>query len=123
VKFNCKKHIQHLFTKFICLLGDRVFAGLFTFLPKVGKQIFLLFRKSQICKFLNLICNHKSVKFRDVPVHKSQIRKFVIIICNLQFKLQIHKFSLCPSPQFCKEKRSDYDPHLHRFASNILLPT
>ncbi len=63
-------------------------------IPKVGTQICLLVRKSQIRKYLGLI-----------------------------LQLQIRKFLRCaspqiPNPQFCKEKGSVSDPDPHWFATN-----
>ncbi len=39
--------------------------------PKMGTQIFLLVRKSQICKFLGSFRNRKFANFWGVPVRKS----------------------------------------------------
>jgi hypothetical protein len=53
----------------------------------MGKEFFLVVRKSQIRKFMGSFRNRKSANFSGAPARKSQIRKFWLIR-----KSQIRKF-------------------------------
>ncbi len=98
-----------------CCICNPVFIILYLLFPllsisKVGTQIFVLVRKSQIRKFLGSFRNCKSANFWGVPARKS---------ANL-FGVQVRKSQI---RKFARPK-AVFDPDSHWFASQVLsLPT
>jgi hypothetical protein len=73
---------------------------------KVGMQIFLLVRISEIREFLGSFCYRNSGNFSGVPVRKLQVRKLVRInlqIANLQISLVSQSANL-KSANFARKK-------------------